>query len=44
MVNANIDIFETSYEESVSYLKLLENLENIKRIGRNECAQKAIEA
>jgi hypothetical protein len=30
MVNANIDIFEMSYEESVSYLKSLENLENIR--------------
>jgi hypothetical protein len=30
MVNANIDIFEMSYEESVSYFKLLENLEKIK--------------
>jgi hypothetical protein len=31
MVNANIDIFEMSYEESVSYFKLLENLEKIRR-------------
>jgi hypothetical protein len=31
MVNANIDIFEMSYEESVSYFKRLENLEKIKR-------------
>jgi hypothetical protein len=31
MVNANIDIFEMSYEESVSYFKCLENLEKIKR-------------
>jgi hypothetical protein len=31
MVNANIDIFEMSYEESVSYFKLLDNLEKIKR-------------
>jgi hypothetical protein len=30
MVNANIDIFEMSYEESVSYFKCLENLEKIK--------------
>jgi hypothetical protein len=30
MVNANIDIFEMSYEESVSYFKRLENLEKIK--------------
>jgi hypothetical protein len=30
MVNANIDIFETSYEESVSYFKRLENLEKIR--------------
>jgi hypothetical protein len=35
-VNANIDIFEMSYEESVSYFKRLENLEKIKCInGRN---------
>jgi hypothetical protein len=31
MVNANIDIFEMFYEESVSYLKRLENLEKIRR-------------
>jgi hypothetical protein len=31
MVNANIDIFEMSYEESVSYFKILENLEKIRR-------------
>jgi hypothetical protein len=31
MVNANIDIFEIFYEESVSYFKRLENLENIRR-------------
>jgi hypothetical protein len=31
IVNANIDIFEISYEESVSYFKLLENLERIRR-------------
>jgi hypothetical protein len=31
MVNANIDIFEMSYEESVSYFKRLENLEKIRR-------------
>jgi hypothetical protein len=31
MVNANIDIFENSYEESVSYFKRLENLEKIRR-------------
>jgi hypothetical protein len=30
MVNANIDIFEMTYEESVSYLKWLETLEKIK--------------
>jgi hypothetical protein len=30
MVNANIDIFELSYEECVSYFKHLENLEKIK--------------
>jgi hypothetical protein len=30
MVNANIDIFEMSYEESVSYFKPLENLEKIR--------------
>jgi hypothetical protein len=31
MVNAKIDIFEMSYEESVSYFKFLGNLEKIKR-------------
>jgi hypothetical protein len=31
MVNANIDIFEMSYEESVCYFKCLENLEKIRR-------------
>jgi hypothetical protein len=31
MVDANIDIFKISYEESVSYVKCLENLENIRR-------------
>jgi hypothetical protein len=31
MVNANIDIFEMSYEESVSYFKHSENLEKIRR-------------
>jgi hypothetical protein len=31
MVNANIDIFEMSYEESVSYFKHLENLVKIRR-------------
>jgi hypothetical protein len=31
MVNANIDIFEMTYEESVSYFKSLENLEKIRR-------------
>jgi hypothetical protein len=30
MVNANIDIFEMSYEGSVSYFKRLENLEKIR--------------
>jgi hypothetical protein len=30
MVNANIDTFEMSYEESVSYFKRLENLEKIR--------------
>jgi hypothetical protein len=30
MVNANIDIFEMSYEESVPYFKHLENLEKIR--------------
>jgi hypothetical protein len=33
MVNANIDIFEITYEESVSYFKRLENLEKIRRIN-----------
>jgi hypothetical protein len=31
MVNANIDVFEMSYEESVFYFKGLENLEKIRR-------------
>jgi hypothetical protein len=31
MVNVNIDIFEMTYEESVSYFKGLENLEKIRR-------------
>jgi hypothetical protein len=31
MVNADIDIFKISYEESVSYFKRLENLEKIRR-------------
>jgi hypothetical protein len=31
MVNANVDIFEMSYGESVSYFKRLENLEKIRR-------------
>jgi hypothetical protein len=31
MVNAKIDIFGLSYEESVSYFKRLENLEKIRR-------------
>jgi hypothetical protein len=31
MVNANIDIFEMTYEESVSYFKRLENLEKIRQ-------------
>jgi hypothetical protein len=31
MVNANIDIFEMTYEKSVSYFKRLENLEKIRR-------------
>jgi hypothetical protein len=36
MMNANIDIFEMSYEESVSYFKRLESVENIRRTnGRN---------
>jgi hypothetical protein len=36
MVDANIDIFEMTYEESVSYFKCLENLEKIRRTnGRN---------
>jgi hypothetical protein len=30
MINVNIDIFEMSYEESVSYFKRLENLEKIR--------------
>jgi hypothetical protein len=31
MVNANIDTFEMTYEESVSHFKRLENLEKIRR-------------
>jgi hypothetical protein len=31
MVAANIDIFEMSYEESMAHLKILENLEKIKK-------------
>jgi hypothetical protein len=31
MVNANIDIFEMTYEESVSHFKRLDNLEKIRR-------------
>jgi hypothetical protein len=31
MVNANIDTFEIFYEELVSYFKILENLEKIRR-------------
>jgi hypothetical protein len=31
MVKSNIDIFEMTYEESVSYFKCLENLEKIRR-------------
>jgi hypothetical protein len=31
MMNENIDIFEMSYDESVSYFKRLENLEKIRR-------------
>jgi hypothetical protein len=31
MVNENIDIFEMTYEESVSYFKRLQNLEKIRR-------------
>jgi hypothetical protein len=31
IVNANIDIFEMTYEESVSYFKRLENLKKIRR-------------
>jgi hypothetical protein len=30
MINANIEIFEMTYEESVSYFKRLENLEKIR--------------
>jgi hypothetical protein len=36
MVNSKIDIFEMSYEESVSYFKFLDNLEKIRHtIGPN---------
>jgi hypothetical protein len=30
MINSNIDIFKMSYEESASYIKILENLERIR--------------
>jgi hypothetical protein len=33
MVDANIDIYEMNYEESVSYFKCLENLEKIRRFN-----------
>jgi hypothetical protein len=33
MVDASIDIFEMSYEKSVSYFKRLENLEKIRCIN-----------
>jgi hypothetical protein len=33
VVNANIDIFEMTYEQSVSYFMRLENLEKIRRIN-----------
>jgi hypothetical protein len=36
MVNAIIDIFEISYEESVSYFKCLENLEKIRSTNGNK--------
>jgi hypothetical protein len=40
MVNAKIDIFEMTYEESVSYFKPLVNLEKIKRTnGPNPSSQ-----
>jgi hypothetical protein len=38
MVNASIDIFEMSYEESVSYFKHLENLEKIRRTNGPDLA------
>jgi hypothetical protein len=34
MVVANIDIFSITYEGSVAYFKLLENLEETKRTNR----------
>jgi hypothetical protein len=40
MVNANIDVFEFSYEESVSYFMHLENLEKIRHTnGPNPSSQ-----
>jgi hypothetical protein len=40
MLNANIDIFEMTYEEYVSHFKRLENLENIRRSnGPNPSSQ-----
>jgi hypothetical protein len=35
MVNASIEIFEMTYEESLSYFKRLENLEKIRRTNSN---------
>jgi hypothetical protein len=35
MVNANIDVFEMSYEESVSYFKRLENLEKTRHTNNS---------
>jgi hypothetical protein len=38
MVNANIDIFEMTYEKSVSYFKRIENLENIRSMNGSKTA------
>jgi hypothetical protein len=38
MVNANIEIFEMSYEKSVSYFKRLENMEKVRRTNGSSLA------
>jgi hypothetical protein len=43
MANIDIDIFEMSYEESVSYFKRLENLEKIRRTNVPSLATISVE-